>query len=47
MFYAYRLFTDFRKVYDSVKIKMLSTNLAEFGKHTKSVTPIKLCLNIT
>jgi hypothetical protein len=42
-----QLFEDFKKAYDSVRRKVLHSNLIEFGVPMKQVRLIKLCLKET
>jgi hypothetical protein len=42
---VHRLFTDFKKAYDSVKREVLYKILIEFGIPMKLVRLIKMCLN--
>jgi hypothetical protein len=44
---VYQLFIDFKKVYDSVKRKLLYNILLKFGIPKKLVRLIKMCLNET
>jgi hypothetical protein len=43
----YQLFVDFKKAYDSVKMKVLYNIFIEFGITRKPVWLIKMCLNET
>jgi hypothetical protein len=44
---VHQLFTDFKKAYDSVRMKVLYNILIEFGIPMKLVLLIKMCLNET
>jgi hypothetical protein len=42
---VHQLFTEFKKVYDSVRRKVLHKNLFEFSSPMNPVRPIQMCLN--
>jgi hypothetical protein len=44
---VHQLFTDFKKVYDSVRREVLYSILIEFSIRMKLVRVIKMCLNKT
>jgi hypothetical protein len=43
---VYHLFTDFKKIYDSVKMEVLFNILIEFGIPMKLVRLIRMCLAV-